>query len=270
MNIQGINVQDFNRGINHRNIKNVSEAMSQAREKLASVQRDKHTTSNHIDLFGFAEEIELNDSFSISSSFTIGQSTWSNVQALKSDSNFRSNVMHSVKLYLAFGEDGWRTGDTNTISDMAEILQTKLEELNNDTQLTDEERSFLSAVWKEGFAKAVGFQLGFDVVDTSSTMSTGAGNLRDAEERIRYVVNDVTSSDFSPEIQNLILNGLDKMMEGPMFKGFLIKQRPLFPLAGGPNDHRNINVYMSKPKASDVDLFRSIVEAGRNQVNHSR
>ena len=279
MKVQGLNLQDASWATTkYRNITNTSEAMRQAREKMATAPRDEYIPSGHNydddgnfianeEIFivndkkfivnEVAEDgtlLPLIDTAKLDVPAFMGKN---NIQKLKSDSEFLSKNEKFVEFYflhVAHENDG--------LDGMADRLQERLDEIDNDTDLTVEEKSLLRSVWKEGFTNAVGFHLG--TVDFGEAMKKGSvKDVGSAGEFIRKMANDITGSDFSPEIKNLIFEGLDKMITGATLGHFLIWQRPVF-LGGDP---RNF-VYMQQPQASDVKFLHNIVTEERSKMKN--
>ena len=269
MNIQANSLQNMNGFTNNKpTITNVSETMSQAKDKMASVSRGEYVNSGAIYTPGtitYNSPAVMDTFITVGNSALMGndQSAMANLRTLETDSELRSTLAKSVELFLFEGADEQNSG--NTITDMANKLQSKLDELDNDSRLTDKERALLRSVWEEGFTNAVAFHVG--TVEFGEAENAGVRTLEDAERFVRNKAEDISSSELSPEIQNLLLKGMDKMIDAPTFKHFLIKQHPIG-IKFGPGDYRDFQPYIPTPKSSDIALFRGIIETTRNEMNN--
>lgn len=102
------------------------------------------------------------------------------------------------------------------LGEMASFLEQKLNELDNDTSLSPERRDLLRRVWQEGFVKAVrGTE--FVQLDESSfrrgrPRQDAEADIRSSMERANLIAIGISSITDNPEIQNLILQGLEELV----------------------------------------------------------
>lgn len=104
------------------------------------------------------------------------------------------------------------------LAEMASALEQKLNEIANDTSISDERRAVLTRIWQEGFVKAVR-STERQQIDESVFRRGGGRSFADAvadvNSRIEYanqIANSINSLTDNPAIQNLILRGLDEIV----------------------------------------------------------
>ena len=288
MRVQGLNLQESSGAVTrYRTITNATEAIKQAKEKIVTTKRDEYIPSgrdyNEAGNFIVNEDIFFSREktcFGNSGRVLVNEDNFENglpvpvnmgkldtaafmgksgILKLNSNSEFRTLSEKNVEYYfLTVGYEN------NGVNSMASTLQDRLDEIDDSADLTDEEKSLLRSVWKEGFTNAVGFQLSISE-DLSEALANGnVQDLRGLGSYIGEIAKDFADSDFSTEIKDLLFDGLDKMINnGSTVSWFLIRQRPVF-LGGDP---RNF-VYMQRPLSSDINFLNNIVTETRNEIKN--
>jgi hypothetical protein len=102
------------------------------------------------------------------------------------------------------------------LGEMASFLEQKLNEIDNDESLSPERRDMLRRIWQEGFVKAV---RGTEFVQLDESAFRRGRPSQDAEADIRasmesanHIASTISSITNNPEIQNLILQGLEELV----------------------------------------------------------
>jgi len=133
-------------------------------------------------------------------------------------------------------------GEQRGLAEMASALEEKLNEIDNDTNLSSGQRSILRQVWQEGFVRAVqGTQR---VALDENIFRRGGGKSRhEAEAEVmaslahaNQIASSLESITSNTEIQELVLRGLEELITRT-----IARSASAFYLSLHPNGERNGN-----------------------------